>query len=170
MPTSTSKSTCRYAKSDTISLISPSIVSGLRHLRLRNLLLDTLEAKYFLDDVAANYCEQLRSLSLVNCTKTPYAFLHVSVFVNLETLVISGQHLSEENLTLLTYTQLQHLYIVENTFTEEFDPLPLSVWRRFAKINPGIEIHLAKVNTVSRFDDMSLFGINVSLGTSPLQS
>lgn len=44
-----------------------------------------------LDDVVVNCHERLRTLTLVNCCKVPYAFLHTGVFLNLSTLVISPQ-------------------------------------------------------------------------------
>ncbi|OTF76790.1 hypothetical protein BLA29_008421, partial [Euroglyphus maynei] len=62
---------------------------GLKHLALRDLLLNPDEARYLLDNVAINCYEQLRTLTLINCCKNQYAFLHVGIFINLDTLVIS---------------------------------------------------------------------------------
>ena len=63
---------------------------GLKHLSLRNLLLNPYEGQYLLDNVLINCCERLQSLKLINCTIRPYAWLHTGCFINLQTLVISN--------------------------------------------------------------------------------
>lgn len=65
--------------------------SGLKHLALRDLLLNPDEARYLLDNVTQNCFEQLRTLTLINCCKNSFTFLHVGIFINLEILVISCQ-------------------------------------------------------------------------------
>lgn len=64
---------------------------GLKHLALRDLLLNIDEAKHLLDDVAENCYEQLISLTLINCCKFRHSFLHAGIFINLKTLVITCQ-------------------------------------------------------------------------------
>ncbi|CAG2177620.1 unnamed protein product, partial [Oppiella nova] len=66
-------------------------LSGLQYLSLRELLLEPNEAQYLLDDVAINCCQTLLTLKVLNCSKQPYPILHVGVFINLKTLVISPQ-------------------------------------------------------------------------------
>ncbi|GIX88125.1 f-box domain-containing protein [Caerostris extrusa] len=46
-------------------------LKGLRRLSLQDLLLEKIEARCLLDDVAYNCCESLRTLRLVNCSKEP---------------------------------------------------------------------------------------------------
>lgn len=122
---------------------------GLKHLALRNLLLAPFEAQHLLDNVAINCCERLHSLTLVNCTNRPYAFLHTGVFIRLETLVISCSHLSDDVLSLLAdISTLRHLYIAQNEYTRPFEPQPASSWKRFNKLNRyGIKLHLAISHT-----------------------
>ncbi|KAI2800194.1 hypothetical protein BLOT_014107 [Blomia tropicalis] len=117
---------------------------GLKHLSLRNLLLNPFEAQNLLDNVAINCCERLQTLTLINCCNRPYAFLATGIFLNLHTLVISCSHLSEDVLTLLADTKLNDLYIVQNEFTRTYDPISNSIWKRFMKCcNNRIRIHLA---------------------------
>lgn len=71
--------------------VSGYYIPGLKYLALRDLLLCPDEARYLLDNVAINCHEQLRTLTLINCCKNSYAFLHVGIFLNLDTLVISCQ-------------------------------------------------------------------------------
>lgn len=122
---------------------------GLKHLALRNLFLAPFEAQHLLDNVAINCCERLRSLTLVNCTNRPYAFLHAGVFIRLETLVISSSHLNDDVLSLLAdISSLRNLYIAQNEYTRPFEPLPASTWKRFNKLNRyGIKLHLAISHT-----------------------
>ncbi|KAH9517685.1 hypothetical protein DERF_008330 [Dermatophagoides farinae] len=125
---------------------------GLKYLALRDLLLCPDEARYLLDNVAINCHEQLRTLTLINCCKNSYAFLHVGIFLNLDTLVISCQHLDEDVLILLALNRsLNHLYIVQTELTRSQGPLSFGLWKKFSKINHHIQIHLVMVNrTTSR--------------------
>lgn len=118
---------------------------GLKHLALRNLLLAPFDAQHLLDNVAINCFERLRTLTLINCTNRPYAFLHTGVFIRLETLVISSSHLSDDVLSLLAdIATLRHFYIVQNEYTRPLEPMPAVSWRRFSKANRfGIKLHLA---------------------------
>ncbi|KAH9421104.1 hypothetical protein DERP_010042 [Dermatophagoides pteronyssinus] len=125
---------------------------GLKHLALRDLLLNPDEARYLLDNVTQNCFEQLRTLTLINCCKNSFTFLHVGIFINLEILVISCQHLDDDVLMLLAMNQsLNHLYIVQTELTRSQGPLSFGLWKKFSKINQHIQIHLVMVNrTTSR--------------------
>lgn len=133
---------------DTLTRLLGQLV-GLKHLALRNLLLAPFEAQYLLDNVAINCCERLRTLTLVNCSSRPYAFLHSGVFIRLETLVISSSHLSDDVLSLLAdISTLRHLYIAQNEYTRPYEPQPASTWKRFSKMNRyGVKVHLAISHT-----------------------
>ncbi|UXI18029.1 beta-parvin-like [Sarcoptes scabiei] len=119
---------------------------GLKHLALRDLLLNIDEAKHLLDDVAENCYEQLISLTLINCCKFRHSFLHAGIFINLKTLVITCQHLDEDLLMMLAYNVLEDLYIVQTEVTRSFEPISAAVWKRFTKANQHTKIHLVMSN------------------------
>lgn len=115
----------------------------LRHLALRNLLLDRAEASHLLDDVVDNLCEQLETLTLINCCNVSYAFVHVGVFVRLRRLVLSPQHLSEDVLLLLADVRtLADIHLVQTEETKNVQTLQPYTWKRFHTINPKIKVHL----------------------------
>ncbi|GIY85740.1 f-box domain-containing protein [Caerostris darwini] len=116
-------------------------LKGLRRLSLQDLLLEKIEARCLLDDVAYNCCESLRTLRLVNCSKEPYAMLHLACFVNIQTLIISPQHLSDENLILLADTKLRDLYLLQTKQTENASPVSFKAWRECSKTSPFLRVH-----------------------------
>ncbi|XP_067135359.1 F-box/LRR-repeat protein 3 [Centruroides vittatus] len=115
---------------------------GLRYLSLQDLLLDTPEAMFLLDDVVQNCSETLRTLRIVNCTKVPYAFMHVGVFLNLKTLIVSPQHLSDDIVILLGHTKLVDLYILQVKHTDVATPVSRKTWKECRKISPKLRVHL----------------------------
>ncbi|XP_015923111.1 uncharacterized protein [Parasteatoda tepidariorum] len=114
---------------------------GLKHLALRDLYLETEEAQYLLDDVAYNSCETLRTLKLVNCSKEPYAMLHPAVFINLQKLTISPQHLGDDVLLLLASTKLKELYLLQTKLTIGCISVSYKVWKEFIKLSPFLRVH-----------------------------
>ncbi|XP_054721234.1 uncharacterized protein LOC129231004 isoform X2 [Uloborus diversus] len=114
---------------------------GLKHIYLQDLLLEKEEAISLLDDVAYNCCETLKSLRIINCCKDKYAMLHPAVFINLQTLTLSTQHLSEDLLLLLGDIRLENLYLVQTRLTPAVSPIPTKVWRECHKSSPFLRVH-----------------------------
>ncbi|XP_054720551.1 uncharacterized protein LOC129230145 [Uloborus diversus] len=114
---------------------------GLKHIYLQDLLLEKEEAISLLDDVAYNCCETLKSLRIINCCKDKYAMLHPAVFINLQTLTLSTQHLSEDLLLLLGDIRLENLYLVQTCLTPAVSPIPTKVWRECHKSSPFLRVH-----------------------------
>ncbi|KAH9366650.1 hypothetical protein HPB48_000593 [Haemaphysalis longicornis] len=124
--------------------------TGLRHLALTDLLLEPQEAKFLLDDVAEACMTTLRTLRLINCSKEPYPFLHAGVFLNLTTLYISPQHLDDDLVTLLSYTCLRDLHLVQTTYTEVGLRVSPRVWRECRRAAPRLRVHLSVEGTVAK--------------------
>lgn len=59
-------------------------LESLRCLELIDLLLDSAEASYLMDDICSNCTQTLNKLVLINATKTYCPILHVGVFLNLK--------------------------------------------------------------------------------------
>ncbi|XP_064476761.1 F-box only protein 39-like [Ornithodoros turicata] len=116
---------------------------GLRHLSLKDLLLDHREAKYLLDDTVENTMVTLKTLRLINCTKEPYPLLHVGVFLNLNDLYLSPQHLDDDVVSLLGSTRLRNLHLVQTTHTDIGIRVSSRTWRECKKSNPRLRVHLA---------------------------
>lgn len=130
---------------------------NLRHLALRNLLLDKNEAERLLDGVVANCHDQLETLVLINCCKVSYAFIHVGVFVRLRVLVLSPQHLSEDVLQLLADVHtLQDLYLVQTDETKNVQTLQSNTWKAFHATNSNIKVHLGLVRKNRIITDTSV--------------
>lgn len=124
--------------------------TGLRHLALTDLLLEPHEAKFLLDDVAETCMTTLRTLRLVNCSKEPYPFLHAGVFLNLTALYISPQHLDDDLVTLLSYTSLRDLHLIQTTYTEMGLRVAPRVWRECRRAAPRLRVHLSVEGTVAK--------------------
>ncbi|XP_076060071.1 uncharacterized protein LOC143036511 isoform X3 [Oratosquilla oratoria] len=118
------------------------ILSGLRTLELRDLLLDGTEGLQLLDDVCCVCCETLKSLTLINVTKLGHTLLHPGTFINLETLIISPQNIGEDLLELIGNTSLKDMHIIQNKYTENGRSLNPKAWKRCRYNNPRLRIHL----------------------------
>lgn len=57
---------------------------SLKCLELIDLMLDSCEALYLLDQVCCDCCTTLKHLVLINTTKMQCQLLHVGVFINLK--------------------------------------------------------------------------------------
>ena len=64
---------------------------GLESLTLTNLFLDLNDAQSLLDQYAIKHHLSLRHLTLINCSRRPYSFLHCGVFLNLTSIALSPQ-------------------------------------------------------------------------------
>ncbi|XP_044726796.1 uncharacterized protein LOC123290606 [Chrysoperla carnea] len=119
---------------------------NMRRLELVNLLLDRIEAQHLLDEVCAKSCSQLRTLVLINTTKIFCPLLHVGVFLNLQTLIISPQNIDDDVIELLGYTRLRNLHLVQNRYTPSdsstMRPVSARVWRQCRMNNRRLAVHL----------------------------
>ncbi|XP_033223909.1 uncharacterized protein LOC117177374 isoform X2 [Belonocnema kinseyi] len=117
---------------------------NLKCLELIDLMLENKEALYLMDDICVNRTQTLSKLVLINTTKEPCPLLHVGVFLNLNTLVISPQNLDEDVIELLGYTKLQHLHIVQNRYSPKDTTIRLPKnfsWSQMRLNNPNLKVH-----------------------------
>ncbi|XP_022207835.2 uncharacterized protein LOC111064417 isoform X1 [Nilaparvata lugens] len=122
-----------------MSNLSPS----LRHLKLVDLMLDNSEALHLLDQFCCDCATSLRTLILINATKYVCPLLHVGCFLNLKTLIISPQNLSDDIVYLLSETGLQDLHIIQNRYTPlEVPAVGAKCWRECAKRSAHLSVHL----------------------------
>lgn len=119
-----------------------SNLPGLKHLSLQNLLLDSQEAMYLLDSVAQNCFQTLKKLELINCTKYQYPLLPVGIFLALDELRISPQHLNDDVVTLLGSTTLRNMYIIQTEYSDSSSPVSKDVWKECSKLAPNLNVHL----------------------------
>jgi len=107
----------------------------LTRIELLDLNLDKAEAEHLLDEACSTLCEQLRHLTLINVTKTQFGILHPICFVNLQTLKISPQNLSEEVVELLANNErFRELHLIQSKHTEcPVKSIDHRIWRRVAQ-------------------------------------
>lgn len=127
-----------------------SYLPGITNLELTNLLLDSSEALYLLDDVCFTRCLSLQSLTLLNCTKVPCRLLHPGAFIRLHSLRISPQTLGPDLLWLLSCTKLQHLHVVQNAYTETCSSIDPKSWSDLNRKNPLLRVHLKSTGKTKR--------------------
>ncbi|KAK4023864.1 hypothetical protein OUZ56_009259 [Daphnia magna] len=127
-----------------------SFLPGLTSLELTNLLLDSSEALYLLDDVCYTRCLNLHSLTLINCTKVPCRLLHPGAFLRLHSLRISPQTLSPDLLWLIGCTKLQHLHVIQNAYTESCYSIDSKAWTELNQKNPALKVHLKSTGKTKR--------------------
>ena len=127
-----------------------SFLPGLTSLELTNLLLDSSEALYLLDDVCYTRCLNLHSLTLINCTKAPCRLLHPGAFLRLHSLRISPQTLSPDLLWLISSTKLKHLHVIQNAYTESCYSIEPKAWSDLNRKNPALRVHLKSTGKTKR--------------------
>ncbi|EZA59486.1 hypothetical protein X777_00329 [Ooceraea biroi] len=119
-------------------------LQNLRYLELIDLMLDSKEAVYLMDDICTNCTQTLSKLVLINTTRYNCPLLHVGVFVNLNILVISPQNLHEDIIELIGYTKLRHLHILQNRYSPKDTTIRLpkrSSWVKMKMNNPYLKVH-----------------------------
>jgi F-box protein 39 len=120
-------------------------LTKLRSLKLIDLNLERYHANHLLDEVIESCGTSIRNLHLINPTLTHCPILHVGLFFNLETLVISPQNLDDDVLQLLANTRLKHFHILQNMYTPTgFKKSACSAksWKALKDGNPNILVHL----------------------------
>ncbi|XP_014211697.1 uncharacterized protein LOC106641702 [Copidosoma floridanum] len=118
-------------------------LENLKCLELIDLLLDSTEASHLMDDICSNCTQTLSKLVLINATKTHCPILHVGVFLNLKTLVISPHNLHEDVIELLGYTKLEHLHVFQNRYSpkDATHLLKNATWKKMRINNPNLKVH-----------------------------
>ncbi|XP_018027591.1 uncharacterized protein LOC108682857 isoform X1 [Hyalella azteca] len=119
------------------------MLTELRTLELRDLLLEGKEGVHLLDDVCSVCCETLRTLILINVTKMSHTLLHPGAFVNLTMLVISPQNIGEDLLELLGQSKLRNMHILQNKYTENGRSVHYKSWKQCRQNNPRLRVHLS---------------------------
>ncbi|KAK3857169.1 hypothetical protein Pcinc_036560 [Petrolisthes cinctipes] len=119
-----------------------SVFPLLKHLELTDLLLDGCDGLHILDQVCTTCCETLQTLTLINLTKQDLTILHPGTFINLNTLIISPQNLSEDLLELLGQSRLSNLHITQTKYTKQGRVINYQAWKRCRRANPKLRVHL----------------------------
>ncbi|VDM29325.1 unnamed protein product [Toxocara canis] len=130
----------------TLSLLL-SHLHGLNELALYELQLEPWECNDFIDDILFKFDTQLTSLCVINLTKVPRPFLQLGLFLYLEHLTVSPQHLDESVVTLIA--DLRHLksliiYQVE-AFNEKVvgaSAVDAKAWAAFSANNKHTRVYL----------------------------
>ncbi|KAK6112472.1 F-box-like family protein [Brugia pahangi] len=126
----------------TLSLLL-SYLHGLTELSLHELQLEPYECNDFIDDILYKFDSQLKSLCIINLTKVRRPFLQLGLFLFLEHLTVSPQHLNESIVTLLAdLRHLKSLIILQNDKTFGAKAVDSKAWLSFAKRNNHTRIHL----------------------------
>lgn len=130
----------------TLSLLL-SYLHGLTKLSLHELQLEPYECNDFIDDILYKFDSQLKSLCIINLTKVRRPFLQLGLFLFLEHLTVSPQHLNESIVTLLAdLRHLKSLIILQNDKTFGAKAVDSKAWLSFAKRNNHTRIHLIQEN------------------------
>lgn len=115
---------------------------GLKHLKLNQLLTDVAEVHNLLHALTKYFPECLNSLEMLNVTKVPFPLTDICHFRNLIKLAISPQHLNEEALILIAGLNLMHLYLVQDIYTCECDPVSYEAWKLVKEMAPWLRVYL----------------------------
>ena len=92
---------------------------GLERLELVDLQLDGGDGEHVLDEVSEVCHFSLKSLKIVNITRTPLSMITVSSFVNLRCLVISPHNLGDDLVECIAHMhKLRNIQIVSNAYSE----------------------------------------------------
>ncbi|VDK53216.1 unnamed protein product [Anisakis simplex] len=125
----------------TLSLLL-SHLHGLSDLALYELQLEPWESNYFVDEVSAAriWILKLQTYAAVNF---PRAFLQIGLFLNLEHLTVSPQHLDESVITLIAdLKRLQSFTIYQNEKSVGSNAVSAATWRAFASSNTHTRVYL----------------------------
>ena len=120
-----------------------NLLRNLRHLKflsLNHLLLDNKDAQNLLEDFSFNCGSSLTILELINATKVPCLIPQVTLFDNLQQLVISPQNINDESLIMLAQSSVCELVIVQDSFTPETLPVVASTWIEVKEMAPYFRV------------------------------
>uniref|UniRef100_A0A915PL78 F-box domain-containing protein n=1 Tax=Setaria digitata TaxID=48799 RepID=A0A915PL78_9BILA len=126
----------------TLSLLL-SHLHGLTELSLYELQLEPYECSDFIDDILYKFDSQLTSLCIINLTKVYRPLLQLGLFLSLEQLTVSPQHLDESIVTLLAdLRQLKSLIILQNEKTFGARAVDSKAWLSFTERNSYTRVQL----------------------------
>uniref|UniRef100_A0A336LJA2 CSON011768 protein n=1 Tax=Culicoides sonorensis TaxID=179676 RepID=A0A336LJA2_CULSO len=123
-----------------------SNIRCLKVLKLTDLMLERYEAKHLLDEVLETNAMNLKILHLINVTNTHCPIMHVGVFLNLQTLVITPQNIDDDILQLIADGNLRHLCLYQNRYSPAGDGISAcsaKAWESVKKGNPNLKVHLS---------------------------
>ncbi|XP_051161809.1 uncharacterized protein LOC127281876 isoform X2 [Leptopilina boulardi] len=146
-------------------------LKNIKSLELIDLMLDSKEALFLMDDICANCTESLTKLILINTTREFCPLLHVGVFLNLHTLIISPQNLHEDVVELIGHTKLNHLHIVQNRYSPKDSTIRLPKncsWARMRLNNPNLKVHFEI--ECQKSSDLALIADLLSYKSIPVHS
>lgn len=118
------------------------VLQNLRELELKHLLLESREAVTLLDDTLFNSGETMKILRIIDCVKSPHPFLHVGLFLNLEKLVISPNHVDDDVLNLLCHTKIKCVILYQDEYTCLSMPASWFAWKELCQCVPDLEVQL----------------------------
>jgi len=124
-----------------------TIVNGLRGLKrlvLKNCFLGDLEPlRTFMDAVVVGKSDKIEYLDVTNLTKTPIESLWFPIFVNLQTLVVTTNFLTESLLAEIAGTSVRNLVLDHDSYTSPFqNSLVEESWISLKETNPNIRVTL----------------------------
>uniref|UniRef100_A0A9J2PN04 Uncharacterized protein n=1 Tax=Ascaris lumbricoides TaxID=6252 RepID=A0A9J2PN04_ASCLU len=120
-----------------------SHLHGLNELELRELQLEPWECNHFVDDILYQFDSQLTSLCLINLTKVPRPFLQIGLFLYLEHLTVSPQHLDESVVILIAdLRQLKSFIIYQNEKALGASAVGAKAWQAFSASNKHTRVYL----------------------------
>lgn len=124
-----------------------TIVNGLRGLKrlvLKNCFLGDLEPlRRFMDAVVVGKSDSIEYLDVTNLTKTPVESLWIPIFVNLKTVVITTNLLTESLLAEIGNTGVRDLILDHDSYTSPFqNSLVEESWISLKQNNPNIRVTL----------------------------
>uniref|UniRef100_A0A915AHD3 F-box domain-containing protein n=1 Tax=Parascaris univalens TaxID=6257 RepID=A0A915AHD3_PARUN len=137
-----------------------SHLHGLNELELRELQLEPWECNHFVDDLLYQFDSQLTSLCLINLTKVPRPFLQIGLFLYLEHLTVSPQHLDESVVILVAdLRQLKSFIIYQNEKALGASAVSAKAWQAFSASNKHTRVYLIQVNhtVIYSFNQTPLF-------------
>lgn len=115
----------------------------LQEVKLENLLLDRFEAVHLLDSVLSNCEESLRRLSVINCTNHNYFFMHCGLFLNLQCLTLSTNHIQPDLIKLISGLEtLEEFHIVQTEFTSGAQHVRSRDWEPLRENSGRIKLFL----------------------------
>ena len=117
-------------------------MQNLRNLTLNHLLLDECEVTGLVDAIAEQCASSLRMLEILNCSKNPYPLDELSIFDNLQKLVISPQHVNDEVIVMLGTSGLSELHLVQGRYTCDFQPVSDEAWKLVKQMSPYFRVTL----------------------------
>lgn len=87
-------------------------------LSLKQLLLDWGEADQFMNQLLQYFSQTVTNLCILNLTKAQHSFLHLGLFLNLQKLCVSPQHLNSDVVTLFgDHLTLRDLFLIQDRRT-----------------------------------------------------